>query len=40
MIYAKQNGHVVTYVGGNEPLVMMPPSRALKARQTFRIQLI
>ena len=40
MIYAQQNGHVVTYVGGNEPLVMMPPSRALKARQTFRIQLI
>ncbi|KAK8892247.1 hypothetical protein M9Y10_029470 [Tritrichomonas musculus] len=40
MIYAQQNGHVVTYVGGNEPLVMMPPSRALKARQTFRIQLL
>ncbi|KAK8897721.1 alpha-actinin [Tritrichomonas musculus] len=40
MIYAQQNGHVVTYVGGSEPLVMMPPSRTLKARQTFRIQLI
>ena len=40
MIYAQQNGHVVTYVGGDEPLVMMPPNKALKARQTFRIQLL
>ena len=40
MIYAKQNGHVVTYVGGDQPLVMMPPSNALRARQTFTIQLI
>ena len=40
MIYAQQNGHVVTYVGGNEPLIMMPPSKTLKARQTFRIQVL
>ena len=40
MIYAQQNGHVVTYVGGEEPFIMMPPSKTLKARQTFRIQLI
>ena len=40
MIYAQQNGHVVTYIGGNEPLVLMPPNKALKARQTFRIQLL
>ena len=35
-----KNGLVVTYVGGDEPLVMMPPNKALKARQTFRIQLL
>ena len=40
MIYAQQNGMVVTYVGGDEPLVMMPPSPILKARQTFKIQLL
>ncbi|KAK8896778.1 alpha-actinin [Tritrichomonas musculus] len=40
MIYAKQNGHVVTYIGGDEPFVMMPPSENLKARQTFTIQLL
>ena len=40
MIYAQQNGHVVTYVGGDEPLVMMAPSKSLKARQTFSIQLL
>ena len=40
MIYAKQNGHVVTFVGGDEPFVMMPPSNILKARQTFTIQLL
>ena len=40
MIYAQQNGHVVTYVGGDKPFVMMPPSKTLKARQTFRIQLL
>ena len=40
MIYAQQNGHVVTYIGGDEPLIMMPQTKALKARQTFRIQLL
>lgn len=40
MIYAKQNGHVVTFIGGDEPFVMMPPSDKLKARQTFTIQLL
>ena len=37
MIYAKQNGMVVTYVGDDEPLVMMPQSSSLKPRQTFKI---
>ena len=40
MIYAKQNGQVVTYVGGDIPFVMMTPKEALKARQTFNVQLI
>ncbi|KAK8871967.1 hypothetical protein M9Y10_007717 [Tritrichomonas musculus] len=40
MIYAQQNGHVVTFVGGDEPLVMMPPSNQLRARQTFTLQLL
>ena len=40
MIYAQQNGHVVTYIGGDEPFVMMAPSDKLKARQTFTIQLL
>ena len=40
MIYAKQNGQVVTYVGGEVPLVMMPPSHKLRARQTFALQFI
>ena len=40
MIYAQQNGMVVTYVGGDEPIVMMPPDPVLKARQTFKIQLL
>ncbi|KAK8857753.1 alpha-actinin [Tritrichomonas musculus] len=40
MIYAQQNGHVVTFVGGEHPLVMMPPSNKLRARQTFTIQLL
>ena len=40
MIYAQQNGQAVTYVGGDEPLVMMPPSPVLKARQTFTFQLL
>ncbi|KAK8875570.1 von Willebrand factor A domain-containing protein 5A [Tritrichomonas musculus] len=37
MIFAKQNGQVVTYVGGDLPLVMMFPSEELKERQTFNI---
>ena len=40
MIYAQQNGQVVTYVGGDVPLVMMAPSEKLKARQTFYISLL
>ena len=40
MIYAQQNGQVVTFVGGDDPLVMMPPSNQLRARQTFTIQLL
>lgn len=40
MLYAKQNGHVVTYVGGDEPFVMMPPYKKLKSRQSFEIQLL
>ncbi|KAK8841954.1 hypothetical protein M9Y10_026909 [Tritrichomonas musculus] len=40
MIYAQQNGQVVTFVGGDEPLVMMPPSNQLRARQTFTLQLL
>lgn len=38
MIYAQQNGHVVTYVGGQVPFVMMAPSQLLKDRQTFEIK--
>ena len=37
MIFAKQNGHVVTYVGGDTPFVMMLPNESLKERQTFQI---
>lgn len=37
MIFAKQNGHVVTYVGGDKPFVMMQPKESLKERQTFYI---
>lgn len=37
MIYARQNGHVVTYVGGDTPFVMMSPKASLKERQTFQI---
>ena len=40
MIYAKQNGDVVTYVGGVVPFVMMAPNNALKARQTFHIKFL
>lgn len=40
LIYAKQNGMVVTYIGGDIPFQMMPPSAAHKARQTFKIQLL
>ena len=49
MIYAQQNGHVVLYIGGEEPFIMMPPSKTIKAKkkkkkkkkkETFRIQLI
>lgn len=39
MIYSKQNGHVVTYVGGDCPFVMMKPNDLRKERQTFHIQL-
>lgn len=39
MIYAKQNGMVVTYVGGQYPFQMMPVSDELKSRQTFQIKL-
>lgn len=39
-IYAKQNGQVVTYVGGEKPFVMMKPTDSLRNRQTFRIQLL
>lgn len=38
MIIARQNGHAVTYVGGDIPFVMMLPMEDLKERQTFRIQ--
>ena len=38
MIFARQNGHVVTYVGGKTPFVMMPPKEELMERQTFHIQ--
>ena len=38
MIFARQNGHVVTYVGGDKPFVMMPPKEELKERQAFHIQ--
>ncbi|KAK8860457.1 GTPase activator activity protein [Tritrichomonas musculus] len=40
MIYAKQNGQVVTYVGGDVPFVMMEPKEALKSRQTFHVKLM
>lgn len=39
-IYAKQNGQVVTYNGGDKPLVMRKLSNELKNRQTFQIHLI
>lgn len=39
-IYAKQNGQVVTYVGGDAALVMMQQSPALRSRQTFEIRLL
>lgn len=37
MIYSKQDGQVVTFVGGDKPIVMMPPSNKLRARKTFVI---
>lgn len=40
MIYAKQNGMVVTFIGGHRPFQMMPPNPSLKERQTFKIQLL
>lgn len=40
MIYATQNRMVVTYVGGDIPLKMMPASPEMKSRQTFQIQLL
>lgn len=40
MIFAKQNGQVVSYIGGEFPLVMMFPSQELKERQTFNIYFI
>ena len=30
LIYARQNGHVVTYVGGDVPFVLMPPNEKFK----------
>lgn len=39
MIFARQNGHVVTYVGGDNPFVMMEPKEELKERQTFHIEM-
>lgn len=40
MIVARQNGMVVTYVGGEEPFQMMPPSEELKDKQTFTVKLL
>ena len=40
MIHALQNNQVVTYVGGDVPLVMMPASENLKSRQTFYVKLM
>ena len=40
MIFAKQNGMVVTYVGGEIPFQMMNPSQSLKSTQTFTIKLL
>ena len=40
MIYAKQNGQVVTYVGGDIPFVMAEPSESLIEKQTFHIELL
>lgn len=40
MIYATQNGMVVTYVGGEHPLQMMPINPEVKSRQTFDIELL
>lgn len=39
-VYAKQNGMVVTYVGGEYPFQMIPVSDELKSRQTFQIKLL
>lgn len=40
MIYAQQNGQVVTYVGGDDPFVVLPVDDKHKARQTFKIKLL
>lgn len=39
-IYATQNGQVVTYVGGDKPLVMRKQSPELNNRQTFEIRFV
>lgn len=39
-IIAKQNGHAVTYVGGDCPFVMMKVSEEMKDNQTFNIELL
>lgn len=40
MIFAKQNGQVVTYVGGETPFVMMKPDPGMDDKQTFYIHLL
>ena len=40
MIFAKQNGQVVTYVGGETPFVMMKPDPGMADKQTFYIHLL
>ena len=40
MIYSQQNGLVVTYVGGDDPFVVLPVDEKHKARQTFTIKLL
>ena len=39
-IISKQNGMVVTYVGGEHPFQMMPQNSEMECNQTFKIQLL